>query len=140
MGRGRHWRCTCRAFACLCVLSGGGFRAGWLCGKHEKKGLFVCTRQHLRSGQALPTGLSTSMQLNVRLLTKKLQVRAPQGLIQTQSEFMEAFPPPPTSPASHCQLPFTFFCPCLTVLLIFPLRSLHLLFLDPHCSSWPIIV
>jgi len=68
----------------------------------------VCTRQHLRSGQALLTGPSMSTQLNVKLLTKKLQVRAPQGLIQTQSEFM-AFPSPPTSPASYCQLPFSFF-------------------------------
>lgn len=68
----------------------------------------MCTRQHLRSGQALLTGPSMSTQLNVKLLTKKLQVRAPQGLIQTQSEFM-AFPSPPTSPASYCQLPFSFF-------------------------------
>lgn len=47
------------------------------------------THQHPRRGQALPTGLSTtSMQLNAGLLPKKLKSKAPQGLIQTQTELM----------------------------------------------------
>ena len=88
-----------------------------------KKGLFVCTHEH-------PS--TTSMQLNARLLTKKLKIRATQGLIQTRSEFMETFPPPPTSSASHCQMPFSSFV-LVSQLLIFP-PNLHV-----YISCSPVI-
>lgn len=89
-----------------------------------KKGLFVCIRQHPRSGRALPTGLSTmSLQLNARLLTKKLKVTAPQSLAQTQGEFMETFPPPPASLACCCQTPFSSFVLISQLLIISP--NLH---------------
>lgn len=45
-----------------------------------KRELFVCTRQRPRRGQALPTQLTmTSMQLNARLLIKKLKITALQN-------------------------------------------------------------
>lgn len=50
-----------------------------------------------------------------------------------------AFPPPPTSPVSPCQLPFSVFCPCLTVTHVSPqifalaLPGAPLLQLAHHC-------
>lgn len=82
-----------------------------------KKGLFVCTHQHLRSETSLLAGPSTSTQLNVRLLTKKLQVRAPQG---SHSDRVSSWLFHLTTHRSPCQLPFSVFCPCLTVTHVSP--------------------
>ena len=66
---------------CVSQVGRGGVLAGTDgCVGRVQRELFVCAGQHPGSGQALPTQLSTtSMQLNARLLTKKLPIMAPQN-------------------------------------------------------------